>query len=165
MNIFHLQLTPHQHLHQCNIQQWHWTSKSYLVNLFSSGMCNWHCPCCFVLLFLYFVLFFLLCRIIKIIIIYIRLSEAKIYQRIERFCKKYPDDSNIVSVKVPGLSNIASILLHPGILTLARASHAAPDATLTMLGKLDLRVLTPRRIKCAFSLHNAQHKVIYKNAQ
>ena len=79
------------------------------------------------------------------IIIYIRFPEKKIYQRIERFCEKYPDDSNIVSVKIPGWSNIASILLHPSIFTLARASHAATDATLTMLGKLDLRVLTPRR--------------------
>ena len=76
-----------------------------------------------------------------IIIIYIRLPEAKIYQRIERCVSKS--------------SQMA------GILTLARASHAAIDATLTMLGKLDLRVLMPRRLKCALLLHNAQCRVIY----
>ena len=50
-------------------------------------------------------------------------SEAKLYQRIECFREKYPGDSNIVSVKVPGYSNIASILLHPGILTSFTGSH------------------------------------------
>ena len=58
--------------------------------------------------------------------------------------------------------------IRPGVWLLTPCTRVTRGdwSALTMLvGKLGLRVIMPRRLKRALSLHNAQHRVIYKNVQ